>query len=159
MRLVTDVEAPEPTEQSTAETKRAMGSEPAPTPAEQPLATVASRGAAVFSLIAFLIALTAGAIAGNDASSVLARALVAMAVCWPLAWISIRIVAHTLRAARGSTVNKSNLAGNASESLNARTDRDVRVVGEPSSVAPLRSHESPAVATQRMHEASTASRR
>ena len=120
MRLVTDAEATLPASRSALQDKERVSAEKgadrerASATAEEAVVhgsradpspkfdarSVTSLGAAVFALAAFVVALVAGAAAGRDATSVLARALAAMALCWPIGWIALRIAVSTLGAQR-----------------------------------------------------------
>lgn len=52
---------------------------------------VATLGAAMFALLAFLVALVSGIASGRDAVGVMARSLAAMAICWLVGWIALLV--------------------------------------------------------------------
>lgn len=61
--------------------------------------SIASAVAAVFALLAFVVAIVAGVASGGDAESSLLHAIVALACCWPLGWIAAKVVEQQLGGA------------------------------------------------------------
>lgn len=77
--------------------------------------------AGCFALAAFTVATLSGLAAGNPASSVLSRALIAMVVCYPIG-IVVGLIAHRLVA--------EHVAAHLAEHSDP-TDRPIEMDGDP----------------------------
>lgn len=67
----------------------APSSEETPPIAASAIATLAATG---FALLAFVVAIGAGAVAGLETEVVMRRGVATLAICWPVGWIVLRVV-------------------------------------------------------------------
>lgn len=86
--------------------------------------TMASTIAGIFSLSAFTVSVLAGLSSGNDAASILVRALIAMAVCYPVGlaagFVADRVVREQIEQHRKTHPDEERAEGGAARASDAR---------------------------------------